>query len=306
VRAPLFDRLAAREPGVRGRIDIRPDASRHILRQALHWPGILFEAGRNYITGAEGVVLEHHYIGLNTDTRPVTLHGVGRSPDTDVTLAPGAVWIAPAGEPITLRVDPLYMSVRMTIDPQRADALLDEDGAGRHVELRRVVGIDAPQLRHVMMALAAEADPRTSTGLAFAETLTAAVSQQLALHAGVQAPLPVPARGGLSPAARRRVLELIDAQLDGHLSIDMLAREAGLSPAHFARAFKQTLGAAPHRFLLSRRLARARWLIEKCGAQLSDVAVRSGFADQAHFTRHFKREFGITPGALTRMQGRCA
>jgi AraC-like DNA-binding protein len=105
---------------------------------------------------------------------------------------------------------------------------------------------------------------------------------------------------------RRRVLELIEAQLDERLSIDTLAREAGLSPAHFARAFKQTLGESPHRFLLARRLDRARHLIERCGAQLSDVAARSGFADQAHFTRHFKRQFGVTPGALTRTQGRCA
>ena len=289
-----------------GRIDIRPDASRHIYSQALHWPGVLFEAGRNYITGVERVVLDHHYIGLNTDTRPVVLRGIKGTPDGDVTLAPGAAWIVPAGEPITLRVDPLYLSMRMTIDPKRADALLEVDGDGRHVELRRAYGVDAPQLRHLMMALAAEADPQTSTGLAFVEALTAAVSQQLALHAGVQPATAVPARGGLSPSARRRVLDLIDAQLDGHLSIETLAREAGLSPAHFARAFKQTLGAAPHRFLLSRRLARARWLIERCGAQLSDVAARSGFADQAHFTRHFKREFGITPGALTKAGGRCA
>jgi len=184
--------------------------------------------------------------------------------------------------------------------------LEQEKGTGRHVELRRAYGIAAPQLRHLMMALVAEADPRTATGLASVETLTAAMSQQLSIHAGVQSPGPAPARGGLSPAARRRVLELIDARLDGHLSIEMLAREAGLSPAHFARAFKQALGQAPHRFLMSRRLERARHLIERCGAQLSDVAARSGFADQAHFTRHFKRQFGITPGALTRTQGRCA
>lgn len=291
---------------MRARIEMRADAAQHIVSQALHWPGVLLEAGRNYITGVDRVALDQHYVGLNADSRPVVLRGVGRSSDDHVILPPGSAWIVPAGDPVTMRVDTLHPIVRMTIDPRRADAMLDEgEGSGR-VELRRTYGVDAPQLRHLLMALAAEADPRTSSGLAFVETLIAAVSQQLVIHAGAEPPAPVPARGGLSPAARRRVLALIEAQLDAQLSIETLAREAGLSPAHFARAFKQTLGEAPHRFLLRRRLERARHLLERCGAQLSDVAARSGFADQAHFTRHFKRHFGITPGALTKEQGRCA
>lgn len=308
VPAPIFDRLAPHGSAAAGRIEVHPDAGRHITRQALHWPGVLFEAGLNYIVGVDRVAIAHHYIGLNADVRPVVLRGVGLEPrGGDVTLAPGAAWIVPAGDVVTLRVAPLHMIVRMTIDPLHVDAMLEQgQGSGRRVELRRTFGVDNAQLRHLLMALVAEADPRTGTGLAFVETLTAAVSHQLVLHAGVAAPARVMSRGGLSPSARRRVLELIEAQLDERLSIDTLAREAGLSPAHFARAFKQTLGESPHRFLLARRLDRARHLIERCGAQLSDVAARSGFADQAHFTRHFKRQFGVTPGALTRTQGRCA
>ena len=106
--------------------------------------------------------------------------------------------------------------------------------------------------------------------------------------------------GGLSSLAKRRVLELIDAGLDARLTIESLAQEVGLSAAHFARAFKQTLGRAPHQYLLGRRLERARQLIETTAASLSDIAQRTGFADQAHFTRLFKRAFGTTPGALMR------
>ena len=92
----------------------------------------------------------------------------------------------------------------------------------------------------------------------------------------------------------------MDAQSDVHLSIDALAQEAGLSPAHFARAFKQSVGRAPHQHLLTLRLERARRLLESPDAGLSDVALRAGFADQAHFTRFFKRQFGVTPGAFVR------
>ena len=93
---------------------------------------------------------------------------------------------------------------------------------------------------------------------------------------------------------------MIDAALDTRLTIEMLAREVGLSAAHFARAFKETLGRAPHQYLLAQRLERARRLLESTALTLSDIAQRTGFADQAHFTRLFKRAFGTTPGALLR------
>jgi AraC family transcriptional regulator len=73
-----------------------------------------------------------------------------------------------------------------------------------------------------------------------------------------------------------------------------------LSPAHFSRAFKETIGRAPHRYLLTMRLEKARRLLEKRDVSLSDVAQRTGFSDQAHLTRLFKREFGTTPGSVLR------
>jgi AraC family transcriptional regulator len=96
----------------------------------------------------------------------------------------------------------------------------------------------------------------------------------------------------------------MDAHPDAHLTIETLAREAGLSPTHFARAFKESVGRAPHQHLMTLRLDRARRLLDVPGAALSDVAVRTGFADQAHFTRFFKRQFGVTPGAMVRSHRR--
>ena len=70
------------------------------------------------------------------------------------------------------------------------------------------------------------------------------------------------------------------------------------------RAFKESIGRAPHQHLMRLRLERARRLLDAPGAALSDVALRTGFADQAHFTRFFKRQFGVTPGALVQSRRR--
>jgi AraC family transcriptional regulator len=176
---------------------------------------------------------------------------------------------------------------------------MNEDNA-TPVALRRAYGIGGPQLQHVVGALTNEASDGTPSGLAFVDTLTTALGLQLVRQAGVASPVPIRVRGGLAPAVRRRVLELMDSQPDSHLTIATLAREAGLSPAHFARAFKESVGRAPHQHLMSLRLERARRMLDAPDAALSDVALRTGFADQAHFTRFFKRQYGMTPGMLIR------
>jgi AraC family transcriptional regulator len=218
-----------------------------------------------------------------------------------LTAPPGSIWIAPAGEPVTVRLDSDYTYIRMMIAPGHLDSLLGH-GAGDDtpLRLRFTFGISAAPAAYILRALAAESDGGLSMGLAYIDALTMALGRKLASHAGVTTPHERPFRGGLSPRVRRRVLELIDAKLDARLTIGVLAGEAGLSPAHFARAFKETMGRAPHQYMLALRLERARLLLGARDATISDVAMRTGFADQAHLTRFFRRRYGVTPGAYMR------
>ena len=76
-------------------------------------------------------------------------------------------------------------------------------------------------------------------------------------------------------------------------------RTLGATPTHLVRAFSAQFGIAPHRYLTGRRLDRARRLL-LAGERPAAVAVRVGFHDQAHLTRHFRRLLGTTPGGATR------
>ena len=285
----------------RGRVTRRDSHSAIVTSQALDWPGVRVEAGRNDVSAVDDLVGDQHYLSLNLDRAPLKLevqesHGFKR-----FTVPPESLWISPSTMPITLRLNSTLRYLRVALDPLHLARLvtpsLDNVAPMR---LRRTYAVQSPQIRHLMLTLRDEADSRNAGGLAFVEAVTAGLGHLLVRHAGVVQPRPVPVRGGLSAVAKRRVLELIDAALDARLTIEMLAREVELSPAHFARAFKETLGRAPHQYLLARRLERARRLLETTGATLSDIAQRTGFADQAHFTKLFKRAFGTTPGALVR------
>jgi len=106
--------------------------------------------------------------------------------------------------------------------------------------------------------------------------------------------------GGLSPGSLRRVREYIDTNFAGKIELPRLAGIAGLSTSHFSRAFKQTIGMPPYRYVRLRRVAAAAELIRKTGKTLAEVATEIGFSDQSHFTRIFTRMTGETPGALQR------
>jgi AraC family transcriptional regulator len=286
------------------RVGFREGAQPLVTTQAFDWPGLRLEAGMNNIAAVDEVAGLHHYVSMNLDERPVTLEVKGdRGEFERVVLRRGMAWVCPAHELVSVRLNSSFHYVRVSIDPLYFDRLTTQPGRPP-VELRRTCAIGNSQISHILGALTAESDAGNPGGIAFVEALATGLSQQLALHAGVSKPFVEQARGGLSSTAKRVTLELMNEQLDGRLTIEVLARETGLSAAHFARAFKETMGLAPHRYLLNLRLERARRMLDAPEAILSDVALRTGFADQAHFSRLFKREFGITPGTVVRSKRR--
>lgn len=282
----------------RQRVDALDGASVAVSSHDLGWPGVLVEAGWKDSWEVDDLTIAHHYLALNVDEAPLVVEVKGSRGFRTVTLEPGSIWVCPAREPFTHRVrDPSRFAL-VSIDPEHHDRQFDE--AAVVPELHRDYNIKSPQIEHVVKALVAEADRRNPGGLPFVEALVTALSLQLTQHAGLRTPAPQPARGGLSPLARRRVLELIDARVEDGVSIAELAREAGLSPTHFTRAFRQSMGRPPYQYILAARLERARRLLDAPGSSISDVALGTGFADQAHFTRLFRRRFGVTPGAVVR------
>jgi AraC-like DNA-binding protein len=108
------------------------------------------------------------------------------------------------------------------------------------------------------------------------------------------------ARGGMAFGRLRRIREHIERELAHKISLGELANIAGLSPGHFSRAFKQSVGMPPHRYVLRRRIATAADAIRNTDRSLAEVALSVGFSDQSHFTRVFARELGETPSAFRR------
>jgi AraC-like DNA-binding protein len=104
-----------------------------------------------------------------------------------------------------------------------------------------------------------------------------------------------PSRGGLPPGLTQRICEYIESHLDQKVGLDNLAALAGLSTHHFARAFHQSVGMPPHSYLLNRRLEQVERMLRETQLPLSEIALATGFSDQSHLARHFRRRTGISP-----------
>lgn len=122
-------------------------------------------------------------------------------------------------------------------------------------------------------------------------------------YSNVQWQLPT-ITGGLAPVALRNVLEYIEAHLGEPLLLCDLAAQVSLSEYHFARMFRQSMGVAPHQFVMQRRMARAKTLLLSSNQSLTDIALACGFNSASHFSNRFKAAKGITPSQLRATQKR--
>jgi len=120
------------------------------------------------------------------------------------------------------------------------------------------------------------------------------------LHTYGAAPPERARRGGLARWQEQRVKDLLAANLDGAVSMGELARVCGMTPSHFSTAFRHSTGVAPTAWLGQLRIARACELLRHTSLSLAEVAVASGYADQAHFSRSFAQRMGVPPGAWRR------
>jgi len=104
--------------------------------------------------------------------------------------------------------------------------------------------------------------------------------------------------GWLTPHRLRLTLAQIEEQLATKLSVHGLAASLGLSAGFFSRAFREAVGKSPHAYIIDRRIARARRLLNSAGDDLSAVAQAAGFSSHAHMTSVFRNRLGATPSDI--------
>jgi AraC family transcriptional regulator len=175
--------------------------------------------------------------------------------------------------------------------------ITDEQGAPRIDALTCERGVLDPTVWHLGQTLLPALERPHEIGAMYADHLLMATHTYFAVAFGGMRLPSYSRRGGLAPWQVRCATELMIERLGTDMSLSEAAAACGLSPNYFARAFKQSVGTPPHRWLLLQRVLRAKSLLRDAKFSLSDIAAACGFADQSHFTRVFTSIVGASPGA---------
>lgn len=206
----------------------------------------------------------------------------------------GAAWFFGPGTPVHAGVDEPVEWLVLAVDPYRLHEIADRIAEGRRWGMPEVLnladpGIDgvARELRRTM--LDERLPPET-----YLQALVDAILARLACHL-TQALRDARRSDAIAPNRLDRVLRHIDEHLDTPLRVAQLAQMAGLSRSHFSRAFQHMTGHAPQRFIVGRRLSRARALLLSGHDRLAQIASQAGFSSHAHMTAVFRKELGVTP-----------
>jgi len=163
------------------------------------------------------------------------------------------------------------------------------------------IGVRDRHISHVAMSLLHELNEVSVVGRLYADSLATGLAIQLVrrysklpnIHAG---------HGGMAPHKLRQAVALIDsnmfAEAEKRVALRTVAQEIGMSYFHFSRAFKQSMGMTASNYIAERRIERAKKMLEETELPISEIALRSGFSSQSHFTTAFRRFAGATPKAF--------
>lgn len=266
------------------------------VRRSHGWPGLFlqerrgFDGGVRYMGGPRQYVL---YCFLSDTQSDVTLEGESRR----VHYRPGESRFTPASHSVSFRWYGEVRVLMLGVEPWFFQGICAELGAAPNFPAE--LNFNKLSAEHpasvLLRQLGEELNANPGMGL-MAESLGRAIVVQLLREFGqVRAPK-IPSAA--PPVAVLRAVELMRERLGDSLSLDEMAHASGLSPFHFARQFKAATGHPPHEYLMRLRVDRAQELISKNGRTwtLAAIAQDSGFADQSHMSRHFRRVLGVTPG----------
>ena len=226
---------------------------------------------------------------------PLLRVGFNRRPRW-LAVSPGAMIAAPPDTASEFVGDEAAHVLTIAVPKAQVDDFARD--AGAPIEVRREEAFRDPRLVNQILRLWHALANDAPAGRLLADQVMREVLGTLARRAGSLPAEPRRLRERLPNHTLRRLRDHVESALADDLDVAGLAEVAGLSPAHFARAFAATVGLTPFRYVMSRRLARARELLERTRRPVLDIALEVGFQTPSHFTARFRREFGVTPRAL--------
>jgi AraC family transcriptional regulator len=238
---------------------------------------------------------ERHVLCLHLGAPVPVSYRAGKAERQGVRLH-GQFCIVPGGSSTRWTLSRPATSLLLRLAPAHLRATADDMGLGaRTFDLAPAIHVRDPQIERIGWMMQAEDHAAHPGGRLFADSLASALAVRLVALQSLSTPAPARAL----PAWRlRHVIEYVDAHLDQDLTLAELAAVAGFSPSHFKALFRQATGTPVHRFVLERRVERARLRLLEGRDSITEIALDCGFAHPSHMARWMRRLLGLSPSQI--------
>jgi AraC family transcriptional regulator len=242
---------------------------------------------------------DNHCIALNMSA-PMQLNARFGKRSFEGSVRTGEVAIIPAGTTWSCQFQGSHFgnTLLLFLRPLFVRSALEEIDLSRDLSLTPQIGFQCSHIRHIAMSLLGELNEANVVGRLYADSLATGLAMQLIRHYSSLKDVHI-GHGGMAPHRLRKAIGLIDNHLaeeeEGRVALRAVAEDVGMSYFHFSRAFKQSMGMSPTNYIGERRIERAKKLMQETDLPISEVALRSGFSSQSHFTTFFRRLAGVTP-----------
>jgi AraC family transcriptional regulator len=241
----------------------------------------------NFRFDRASIVMPLEEVGGRAEIKPV---GYKRTPG-QLMQSGTTLTMLPAGCEAQSRSDSIRFLRLFTLD---LDPVHHITGASQPLNIDKpVVGISDARLSKICRLLAQECRGPDFNGPLYADNLVLALGIILSRFDDTE--LQRGPKGGLAPWQLRRVQDYMRENISQTISVKVLADLAQVSMTHFSRAFKASVGCAPHQWMTENRVERAKRYLLSGELPIVEISLCLGFCDQAHFTRVFHKAVGDTP-----------
>ncbi len=266
-----------------------------------NWDGVTVEL--HHFRGVDAVVpMREHIVGVHVSGSVNLLQARGKRTCIRHVRA-GDVTITPSGEPKRFQHAGENVVILLKVAPAFVQKVAGDEYALDPVrfELRENFGAPDAELAAIGRQLLAGLESEGAAGRLHIDSLAIGLALHLLRHHCTTAPSERRAGSKLPPRKLQRIVDYIAANLRDDMALSDLAKLVAMSPGHFAHLFRQTTGIPPHRFVLQRRLERAKALLRDTDLPITEIAQRVGYASHSHLSVMFHRDTGITPSDYRRM-----
>ncbi|MGB3312619.1 MAG: AraC family transcriptional regulator [Nodosilinea sp.] len=242
---------------------------------------------------------DSHTLFVNLTTRPIHYLQTQAGQTHTGLYRRGDFTLTPAGLPFFARWQGTENCLQIQLTDRFLRSVAQETLAGRgdRLSLLPLFQNRDGQIEAIATMLLSELQQNQPGGALYLDSLANVLAVQLLRnHGSTQAPLPS-YEGGLPMHQLARVLDYIDAYLTQDLKLADLAQLLSMSPFHFGRLFKQSMGVSPHHYLIQQRIERSKRLLQQTDRAIIDIALDCGFNSHSHFSQQFRQLTGTTPKA---------